>query len=52
VPTAAEAAGVPAADITTLLGLVGTPKLATTYDAAIVAAVERAVQKAYEKGIQ
>lgn len=52
VPAAAEAAGLPASEITALLGLVGTPKLATTYDPAVVAAVGRAVQKAYEKGIQ
>ena len=52
VPAAAEAAGLPASEITTLLGMIGTPKLATTYDFAIVAAVGEAVQRAYEKGFQ
>ena len=52
VPAAAVAAGVPTSDITTLMGLVGTPKLATTYNPAVVAAVGRAVQLATVKGIQ
>jgi len=52
VPVAAIAAGVPADEVTALMSLVGTPKLATSYDPAVVAAVGRAVQRAYEKGIQ
>lgn len=52
VPAAAEAAGLPASDVTTLMGLVGSPKLATMYDQAVVAAVGKALQRANEKGIQ
>jgi len=52
VPAAAEAAGLSASDATSLLALVGTPELAIKYDAAVVAAVGKAVQKANEIGIQ
>jgi hypothetical protein len=52
VPAAAEAAGLSSSDATALLALVGSPKLATTYDSVVVAAVGTAVQKAYQKGIQ
>lgn len=51
-PLAADGAGLPASEITALLGLVGTPQLATTYSPAVVAAPGGAVQRAYEKGIQ
>ena len=51
-PVAAISAGVPADEVTALMGLVGTQKLATSYDPAVVAAVGAAVQRAYEKGIQ
>ena len=52
VPAAAEAAGLSAADIPSLLKVVGTSALATTYSPAVVAAVGGAVQGAYEHGIQ
>jgi hypothetical protein len=52
IPAAAEAAGLPSDQVGTLLGLVGTDKLETTYDTAIVKAVQGAVQRVYERGIQ
>jgi hypothetical protein len=52
VPTAAEVAGLPADQVTALLGLVGTAQFSTTYSPAIVSAVGAAVQEAYRKGIQ
>ena len=44
--------GVPGDEVTALMGLVGASKLATSYDPAVVAAVRRAAQRAYDKGIQ
>ncbi|TKA81099.1 hypothetical protein B0A49_00394 [Cryomyces minteri] len=52
VPTAATQAGLPASDVAALLGVVGTPKLAANYPAAVVAAVGGALQEAYRHGIQ
>jgi hypothetical protein len=49
---AAEAAGLPSDQVTTLLGLVGTDTLSAKYDPSIVSAVQGAVQHAYERGIQ
>ncbi|KAG9240545.1 fungal trichothecene efflux pump-domain-containing protein [Calycina marina] len=52
VPVAALGAGVTADQITSLMGLVGTANFTTTYDASVVTAVNGAIQKANERGIQ
>lgn len=53
VPPAVEAAGLSPSKVKALLGVVGTPALATSgYPPAIVAAAGAAVQQAYQKGVQ
>lgn len=52
VPAAAEAAGLSASDVPALLKVVGTDALATSYNPAVVAAVDSAVTKAYAHGVQ
>jgi ABC-type sulfate transport system substrate-binding protein len=52
VPKAAIAAGLPVAGVQKLMTLVGTPKLAETYDKAIVTAVGMAVESAQGYGIR
>jgi len=50
-PAAAEAAGLPASKVPELLSLFGTAKFATTYDAAVVAAVGAAYKEVIRKGV-
>ncbi|KAI9878049.1 MAG: peroxiredoxin prx5 [Pleopsidium flavum] len=52
VPPAVVAAGLSPSDVTKLLGVVGTPALAKSYPATIVAAAGKAVQGAYVEGIR
>lgn len=52
VPEAAVAAGLPSSQIGSLMSVLGTSDLAANYSPQIVAAVSRAVQGAYEHGIQ
>lgn len=52
VPAAVEAAGLSASAVPNLLAALNTPKLATNYSSAVVAAAGGAIQRAYEKGIQ
>lgn len=52
VPAAAIAAGLPSANLTSLMGVLGTANLTADYSPAIVSAVGKATQGAYEHGIQ
>jgi hypothetical protein len=52
VPAAAINAGLSSSNVTSLLGVVGTPALATDYSPEVVAAVGSAVQGAYVHGVQ
>lgn len=52
VPSAAIGAGLPASDVAKLLGVLGTPALAMNYSPSVVAAVGKAVQLAYQHGMQ
>jgi hypothetical protein len=52
VPVAAVQAGLPVGNVTELMGMLGTACLKMVYSPNMVAAVGRATQKAYERGIQ